>query len=482
MKSASNSKSKEGPFARSYFQDRTYQLFRRLENRLRVLYCHAEASGTDPSIFNHLQRLYDYYNSFQFCRLDITDFMDHRRIMSAELTDLFKEYPDHQSHCEALFGFYAPHRSRKKGVDAIFWHLVAKQARKASNGQAMFRLVCEAFEKRHQGWYPIFNTLTVAPEHLDKVFEKGSRCWRNHIRKVKRAVQIEVYGSVREAQNQPEVLTYFACVERGSETGRLHIHCLMWLKALPAGWRDPNSRFSYTSTHPPAPALREIQELKEYWNYGFSSPIAVRTSADDPYSKLGWRFPVARDELGNYSAIKTSDIRAICYYVVKYLVKDQDLDLSGGKKLWRLRQTRNHGLNQLKAILNKLTQTQILQLMRLNRIPIQMFDRWIPTRLIKRLMVKVMLSRMKPRRIHLLLMAIKPKATLLPPSRCITKMRPLRNQLSSLESIRPMSSKLTAGFKVIGRGVADVESRFNFNPNSLSVPVFGGSANIYHGT
>ena len=444
-----------------FYQDKHYRLARRLESRLAILKAHSKAANIVPSDLHICRRLVGKYRhlSTNYARLDVVILMDRADSWYKEASHFLRLYDNAAEHCQQVFGFYAPRRSTQSDTDRIFWHCVKAKARKQANSQFMFRLIQEAYLRKSQGWYPIFNTLTVDSRYMDIVFGKGSRVWRNHIRKIERAVRAEVFGSSR-SNSQEEVLSYFAVVERGSSTQRLHIHYLMWVKALPRGWSDPNQRFSPGSVA--TPSLREIQAVKQFWSYGFSSPIAVRSGADDAYAKAGWKWPVCRDEQGNYSAIKTSDIQAICYYVVKYITKDFNPNTTGGGKLWRTRQNRTHGLIQLRMILRQIQSKHLFQFLQRTRISIQFLGRWLPSKLVKWQAMKILLSRMTRRYRLIYPMMLKSISPLLPPSKITMKMRSIHKHQSSMIFPLAMTLKEMDGFRRLGMLVSKAELLFGW--------------------
>ena len=447
-----------------FYQDKFYRLSKRLSSRLEILESHAKAANTVPLDIYILRKLVGKYRYLtqNYGRLDVVSLMDRADSWFKEASQFIRLYASSADHCQAIFDFYAPRSSVQSGADRVFWHCVKAKARKQANSQFMFRLVQEAYLRKSQGWYPIFNTLTVDSRYMDIVFEKGSRIWRNHIRKIERAVRSEAFGSSR-ANPEEQVISYFAVVERGSATQRLHIHYLLWVKTLPLSWSDPNQRHSVSASGGEGtPILREIQQVKQFWSYGFSSPIAVRSGADDPYARIGWKWPVARDPQGNYSALKTSDIQAICYYVVKYITKDFNPDTNSGGKLWRVRQNRTHGLIQIRAILKVIKSKHLFQFLQRVRIPIQFLGRWIPSKLIKWQSMKILLSRM--RRFHRLIypMMLKSTPPLCAPSQITRKPRPIPKRANFMIAPRVMTSLEMDGFRILGVLVSKAELLFGW--------------------
>jgi len=95
------------------------------------------------------------------------------------------------------------------------------------------RLAIELEQRNCEGWFIVFNTLTVSNYYLSKVFgNKDAKEFELYIRSLDRLFAKAAYGSVRAAKDK-EYHSYFAVVERGSETGRLHIHCIHIFKSLP---------------------------------------------------------------------------------------------------------------------------------------------------------------------------------------------------------------------------------------------------------
>lgn len=487
----------------AWYADKYYRNAMRLKARLDVLDFHFElysslyiqnikrgmfnASSDIPgnrvsvglAIENVRQLCKDYDKFFDDRhRLVSNNVMNRANVWYLQVVDLFRIFPDHISHCNELLGFYLPKKSRMQTADKIFWEYVAQMSRKSAVNNHIFRLVNEAYLRKQQGWYPVFNTLTVDSRSIDLVFKKGSRIWRNHIRSIERAVRIAAYGSSR-ANPEKQVISYFSVVERGSVAGRLHIHYLMWLKALPLKSYDPNQWLVKQGIGEDCPRSREINRLKQYWRFGFSSPIAVRTGYDDPYAKLGWKWPVSRDEAGNYTAIPLTDIRQICQYVVKYLTKDYSSDY-GGMKLWRTRQNRTHGLIQLQTILSKLKIPILLRLMALKKTPLMMFSRWIPIRLLRWQALKIVLSRMRPLYRLMYPMMLHSSPRLSPPSRTTMSERLHRRQQNSTVFLTGMTSTEMADFSLLGGYINDIEVQCLFTQGSQLVSGISGISRVYH--
>ena len=490
---ASKTQSKERFSPSLWYCDGNYRRWKQIQSRLDVLLFHQKLTGisslevwtmrlklskyqklidrylahtpvTTPGMFNKETKSYRLDNKVLIYRT-----LKYQRYFK----DILKAYPNHQSHCESIYRMYIGKTSRMSKSDRVFWHKISANAKKTANTTYLFRMTQEAILGIENGWYPIFNTLTVNTQSIDHVFEKGSRAWIDHIRSIERQVRIKCFGSTRK-NSHIEVLSYFAVVEQGSKNGRLHIHYLMWLKALPDGWSDPNQRFSASIQ---APVLREIQEAKQYWSYGFSSPIAVRMSSNDAYSKLGWRYPVSKDLAGNYSAIKATNIGALCNYLLKYLVKDQSS--SKGVKLWRVRQTRTHGLKQLKSILKQSKTKHLLIYLKQKAMPVKLGTLKIPTRLWKYQTMRELLKRMGILRKLIYPMMLRSPKRLKPPSRIMTMTGTDPRQQSFTSSPREENSSVMDAFKAFGSLVSQTAGIALGQSGAISV---GGISRIYYRT
>jgi hypothetical protein len=200
------------------------------------------------------------------------------------------------------------------------------------------RLNNELREAARYDRFVVFNTVTVRDRDYRKVFVKGSRFWNIFTEKVKGAVQdaAEDAGSM-----DTSYFAHFGVVEEGSETGRLHIHCVWVMSHLPPGCRDPNGGRGGVN--------REIDALRSLWRFGTSTPIAVRW-ANDPYSHLGWVWPSVRvkDLEGNFVLTPAvSSLERICSYLTKYITKPS-------KTSWRIRISHRFGLREITSRLQKL--------------------------------------------------------------------------------------------------------------------------------
>ena len=256
-----------------------------------------------------------------------------------------------------------------------------------------------------QGWYLIFDTLTVHPDRYSQVFSAGSTTYRDYIRRW------------RYACGGADCHTSFGVVEPGSKTGRLHFHVLHFCRNLPGRSTDPNR----DELHP---FRREIVACKRFWTAGFSTPIAVRLDPrHDAFSRLGWRWPV--EKCGRtWIPITSNSPDSVVGYMSKYVCKAYQ---TVEKPIWRIRMTRNLGTQQLTPLLQRLTLKELLQLMAMPSLPrIKGSDHLtaLPLTLVRRLAAKEALTRapMNRRRLSWLL-ELSPRPTLLERWRSMIRMQ-----------------------------------------------------------
>ncbi|AJK28213.1 putative replication initiation protein [Eel River basin pequenovirus] len=231
---------------------------------------------------------------------------------------------------------------------------------KARKAELLTRLEYELEYRIKNGWYCIFNTLTVNESSIEKVFEKGSRIFSDYVRSLDRGVGIAIHKNWRQAVTKRkegnEFHTYFAVVERGTKNGRLHIHVIHMMKELPNGCVDPNAGRAI-------PNRREVTYLKRYWKYGYSAPIAVRFNTNDAFGKKYWRFPVKEVAKNRFESLECKDAGSIIGYIGKYMTKEYDKPLEKEYVTWRTRLTRTLGTQIMKSLCRVVTKNQLLLLM-----------------------------------------------------------------------------------------------------------------------
>jgi len=238
--------------------------------------------------------------------------------------------------------------------------------RQARCAQHEARLAWEIAYRASQGWYMIFNTLTVAPGQYYKVFHPDSDAFQTYIRTIDNLCARAAYGSTRNAKGK-EYHTYCAVIEEGAKHGRLHIHVLHLFSHLPAEAQDPNKALR-------VPYRRELNVFKARWLHGFTSPIMVRYSPQDAFGKKGYRWPY--DNRTQQSYLIRSPLH-IAGYMSKYITKTYT-SKKRTLNLWRIRRTRNLGQAIPTELLLMLTPQQLLAVASCTSLNMKINNRKMP--------------------------------------------------------------------------------------------------------
>jgi hypothetical protein len=152
--------------------------------------------------------------------------------------------------------------------------------------------------------------------------------------------------------------------------------------------RDPNTNLSI-------PLEREIDDLKPFWTYGTSQPIAVRFGQHDAFGQLGWRYPVEYNEaLDSWQPILASLLTKVTAYMAKYLDKETRKKQKGELNIWKSRMTRTLGKQTIIKTIQGLPMEQLVSLVVYRKYPrpIKVYGEQIPTKLIRKLAVKVFIQ------------------------------------------------------------------------------------------
>jgi len=307
--------------------------------------------------------------------------------------------------------------------------LLMKQLGQAKgHAEQSFRVHCEAAYRARQNWYIVFNTLTVRAETFEDVFSPRSKAFAAYIRHIDRDVN-------RACRNLPYAHTnhtYVATIEAGSQTGRLHIHVLHFLRALPGNSRDPNRDRR-------VPNLRQVDHFRCYWPHGFSTPIAVRYSASDAFGRAGWRWPIDRKTNAPYQA---KGVGSVAGYVVKYIMKayasDKRKDFA-----WRTRKSRHLG----QALLSTFTQHLSLDALRVmatdTTLKLQLNRAQIPPTLQRLAALLEIRNRISSANLLRCGMALAPRPSLLQPTNSSTEnLQPFRLEKSTGIGTTDLSEKV----------------------------------------
>lgn len=248
-------------------------------------------------------------------------------------------------------------RSYSESEKAIYAHM-HNLARIQKTANLRTLLFYEIAYRTQQGWFMVFDTLTVEPHSYYKVFSQGSKAWQQYLRAVKRS---------STGQH-----TYFACVEEGGKTSRLHIHCLHFFERLPLKAKDPNFGRQ-------VPSQRELPCLKPLWEHGFSSPIMVRYSPADAWGRANYRWPY---DTRTNDALRVKSPLALAAYMSKYISKSY-ISAKRDQYQWRTRKTQNLGQSVLLDLLSTLTSQDLLNIATMDSITATINNRRVPPELLR---------------------------------------------------------------------------------------------------
>ena len=265
----------------------------------------------------------------------------------------FDSFGPKKLHIEHLFSYWEPRPSRldKYHTEALNAQREATKSARAAEIVSLIQM--EIAEKLYDGWFVLMSNLTVSQIYYNQIFGGDKIIWKKYLRDITRDVGAEICGSrsafKKSGMQNREVHTYCAIVERGG-AGRLHIHVVHCIKKLPAAFNDPNSRREVADA-------REIAAFRKYWPAGFSACIACRFHGNDPFARLGWKWPVKRVD-GIFRPIEPKPPAALAQYVGKYLVEGY-----GDIVPWRTKTSRRFGETMMQTAVGAMTTTTLENLM-----------------------------------------------------------------------------------------------------------------------
>src|SRR5437870_4551259 len=186
-------------------------------------------------------------------------------------------------------------------------------AMKSRRGFAIQRLMNAMRQAHADGWFIVFDTLTLADDRLEAFYDNPNAL-RDYFRDIGRMVLAA--GGRKANDSHADCYQYFCVPEYGTANGRLHFHAVHFMRTLPTGSVDPNFGRRVRNR-------RQLNSLQNTWPYGYSMPIAVRYT-QDAFSRSGWLWPV--DAKGE--PLKATSYMAVGFYVAKYVNKKSDMDLA----------------------------------------------------------------------------------------------------------------------------------------------------------
>src|SRR5205807_1513164 len=147
-------------------------------------------------------------------------------------------------------------------------------------GFAIQRLMNAMRQAHADGWFIVFDTLTLADDRLEAFYDNPNAL-RDYFRDIGRMV---LAAEGRKANDShADCYQYFCVPEYGTANGRLHFHAVHFMRTLPTGSVDPNFGRRVRNR-------RQLNSLQNTWPYGYSMPIAVRYTHTWPY---GYSMPIA---------------------------------------------------------------------------------------------------------------------------------------------------------------------------------------------
>ena len=364
--------------------DSYYRMLNDVRNRISKLNFQADVQGLNAQCVQDIGLL----ERIEICLLDI-QYTTPNSWRLRKLGRAFRSFGSTEEHVRHVFGdcvFPSSRRYYAPGEKQLLERL--RKASKAARVRAYrSRIYLEILKRHYDGWYLIFNTLTVDEANYEKVFYEDKRAFEKYIAAFKRKVRIAAFGSP-STKGCAEYHSYFAVVERGKERGRLHIHVLHFCKALPKGCVDPN----YGK---PIPDNRVIDALRSCWPHGFSEPIAVRFSGNDNFGRLGWRWPVEWKN-GKPLAIEASSGIKMAAYVSKYITKSY----YEREWKWRTRMSQRFGTKIIEMAIRKLSKDVLInhlcQVTRYEHLTIM--DVKLPSDQVQKVATREMLRRLSTER------------------------------------------------------------------------------------
>ena len=369
---------------------------------------------------------------------------------------LFGRLGSSEEQIGRIFGdLLKPNRKERPRIVKNGLRLMQQQTQEARAREIALKIEMEILDKTRKGWYPIMNTLTVRAQEYHKIFGDGKKEWRAYLRRVTNAVGAAMCGSVKAFKRSDlkpnEIHTYCAVVESGGKTGRLHIHAIHLLRALPKNCVDPNKRSE-------RPDRREINSFRAYWLSGFSTPIACRFHANDNFARANWRWPL-KDVDGIWRPIDPNPPRAVAAYMA-------DLTKAYSERrttLWRTKMTRGFGTEMIKTAISAVKTQSLLYLMTIQETKTlgTIGLSKISPILVRRMATKELLKRLKRNELSRSLMsnvmltfeAMEPRPSLISTLETITK----ENITERLEYQKTTSTEMQ---NLISSAISDIKQCF----------------------
>src|SRR5262249_4260477 len=135
---------------------------------------------------------------------------------------------------------------KKKSIKDECSRLMEASTMKSGRGLAIQRLMNAMRQAHADGWFIVFDTLTLADDRLEAFYD-NHYALRDYFR--------DIGGMVLAAEGRKandshaDCYQYFCVPEYGTANGRLHFHAVHFMRTLPTRTVDPN--FARPSPNPP---------------------------------------------------------------------------------------------------------------------------------------------------------------------------------------------------------------------------------------
>ncbi len=362
-------------------------LFNRVKQFERQINIHKRELGYEPGAaiqeINRLRDMWDVLVNYDLINTNIKI-----NVVKKEINQWLK-IKDHWFKSTRLDWIYK--KPKLTVLEKLYLERMEEQARKAKQNEMVWRLTIALEVALHDEWFVIMNTLTVNSDCRDQVFVKGSKCFLDYIKK---------FDKISGVENHK----YFAVIEYGTENSREHYHVVHMLKEVPSDWKkDPNYATLYATR-------REIDTLKEWWCFGYSSPIAVRTISSDSWGQIGFRWP--EKKVGNiYIPQSSGGAARLANYISKYISKSF---LQMELKKWKPRIRQQLGMEILNLTLEQLSTSQLNLMMEAGKMQIlTIHQKLIPTMLILSSTTRRIVDLLKRDKETTRLLCLKPQSSLM---------------------------------------------------------------------
>ena len=202
------------------------------------------------------------------------------------------------------------------------------------------------------GWYIIMDTLTIEQRFNDRPEQiLGGDGWHRYKQRWREKIRFASGHSRTDLQD--EYIQYFGAVEFGENGDNPHVHVLWFCKNIPESWKkDPNYGLDI-------PHKREIDNAKDLWDYGWCTPVAVRSGYDDAWAKCGWTWNTDKHGI----PITVTNSKGAGLYICKYMTKENT-----HKWRTRTRMSRNLGMKNLKNAFKKVSTKHLRPLSELSSL------------------------------------------------------------------------------------------------------------------